>query len=697
MNESMYNKISEVCELLVNKRTSPPFFQQRVERCINVSKPNGYAQCPTSHIIKLKNPENRNDIQRGLKVCCSNAFNNEYVIKGGELIFKFNPLISMIKYQDEYCAECCEQLCKEDKIICCAHCQLRKFCSESCKIKALTNWHEIECEFMKYLEGELILKPENNNLNFEPTEIDIGFVDNLISILLLAFRLLIKLSIGDSCQLELILNLSDHIELFDDWLNKKPVSNEHDELFELTRDKIGKLMIEYFEDKKLNFNKKLEKQKFKDINKYGIYRLIFLIFINCTTKQDSYGDNIGLMFDPLFSMINHNCEPNATVIWGSNNEVLIKSLNDINCTDEITINYSSSTIPIEMRQMSLMKSNFFICECRLCSYELDKGDPTLPVDCNNCGYHVSGFRLCKFNEFETNIEKLSPSKKVSFSKQCQNCESEVEISKVFIMYKTLMIHIKYITKVDNLELLFNWIGETETLSIMTQDTMSETVSLFKQAIGVIPVRSWPMLKLIGLLRVFQKEVNGGTLNLIRLTLIGVFIGESSLGKRMELKPREGGLYHEVCVTAMSYLANEYKSNREAMNIDLFVLISKSVVFMSMIGYEIMIKKYSNGTENGVKQKVPIMEEIKMLGRDANQLIKRVKPEAFIRETSNYEMISTISEFAEHMSIGMKVHFSPIEVTNARDFGIKITGNACAIKWKRNYSSRKRCEWMNELI
>lgn len=695
MNESAYNKIYQVCELLVSRRTPPPIFQLRVEECINVHEENGYAQCPIEHKIKLKNPENFNDNQRGLKVCCDNAFNKTCVIEGGNLIFKFKPLISMIKYQDEYCAECCNHLGKVTTDICCSNCQLRKFCSETCKMKAKLNWHDLECEFMKYLEQELILKPENKD-QLEPTEIDVGFIDNIISILLTVFRLLIQLSKGDSCQIELVLNLSDHIEPFENWLNGSiEKTSEYNDLFEITKNKMGKLIVGFFEGNKLKFNEQLGREKFKVINEYGLYRVFFLIYINCTTMQDSYGDNIGLMFDPLFSMINHSCEPNATIIWGSKNEVLIKALNDINCADEIFINYSFNNLPIEMRQLSLKKSFFFQCECKMCKAEINLGDPMLPVDCDKCGYHMSGFRLCNFNEFKTNGSK-SQARRVSFSKQCQNCDNEVQITKAFEMYRKVFSHIKYITKINDLSLLFDWIGDTETLSVMTEDTMSETVSLFKKASGVISVRSWPMGKLINLLRVFNKETNSGCLNIIRLTLIGVLIGEGSI-ETSKFKAREGNLFHEVCVASMSYLAKEYSTNREGIDVELFVLIGQSVVFMTMMGYEFMITKYYDECKKGTKVKVPIMEEIKLMGKDANHLIKKVKPEAFIRKTSDIEILRTMDAFAERMSIDIDMNFPPIEFLHSVEFGIEMERIKGALDKKKAYDSRGRFEWLNEII
>lgn len=695
MNEATYKKIQQGCELLVTRRTPSPIFQQRLEQTINGVEANGYAQCPSSHIIRLKNPGSRNDIKRGLKVCLENAFMQKYAVEEGDMLFKFKPLISIIKYQDEYCAECGKNLGESTEVESCIHCSLRKFCTETCKMRAMVSWHDLECDFMRYLEQELVLKPTNKDQQ-EPNEGDVGFVESLVTVLLTVFRLLLKLSEGDSGTIELVLNMSDHMSKFESWLAGESKESEHDELFELTKNKMAKLMAGYFASKRFMFNKGCDSPKYREMNIYGIYRAFLIVFINSTGISDSYGDTIGMMFDPLFAMINHSCDPNTTIVWGPQNQVMIKALKYITPAEEITINYSPSTIPIEMRQMCLLRSFFFRCECPLCQCDTELGDPTLPVDCDKCGFHVSGFRLHKFFDIETKGAVLS-SRNVSVSKQCPNCDGNIEISQVFHMYGKLLFHIKFITKVKNVELLFDWVGETETLSVMTPDMMLETASLFKQAYGLVPVRSWPMLKLIGLLRVFQKEINIGSLNLIRLTLLGVLVGESSFERKSKLRVRSGNQYHEMCVVCMGYLAKEYSTNREHMNVDLFVVVGRAIVCMAMVGYECMMAQYGDSLCPGSKTHVPIMEEMKQMGKDANRLIKKVRPETYMRKTTIDEIAKTIGKFAERMSMSTEMHLPTTEFPNAGDFGIIVTGKACAQQRCKRFCRGISTEWVNSLI
>lgn len=99
----------------------------------------------------------------------------------------------------------------------------------------------------------------------------------------------------------------------------------------------------------------------------GVLSEHFFLFIPIVSS--SYGSTIGLMFDPVFSMINHSCDPNARVIFGLSSDVRAKSLRKIRCSEELTVSYVDNKIPLDLRARSLKKSFLFACKGDLCARE----------------------------------------------------------------------------------------------------------------------------------------------------------------------------------------------------------------------------------------------------------------------------------------------------------------------------------------
>lgn len=76
-------------------------------------------------------------------------------------------------------------------------------------------------------------------------------------------------------------------------------------------------------------------------------------------------DPLGIMLDPIFSHINHSCDPNAYIMMDGP-EIAIRTLKPIKKDEEIYMSYVDSTFPYSRRQSELKSRWFFNCKCSKC-------------------------------------------------------------------------------------------------------------------------------------------------------------------------------------------------------------------------------------------------------------------------------------------------------------------------------------------
>ncbi|KAI9728269.1 MAG: hypothetical protein M1834_007762 [Cirrosporium novae-zelandiae] len=103
-----------------------------------------------------------------------------------------------------------------------------------------------------------------------------------------------------------------------------------------------------------------------------VMEIVGKTLVNTLTLVTPTYDPIGLCLDPLVSLINHSCRPNAVISF-SGPRLSIRSIAPIKKDEQITISYIDCTEPFKRRQHELTSKYFFTCKCKECILK-DKGD-----------------------------------------------------------------------------------------------------------------------------------------------------------------------------------------------------------------------------------------------------------------------------------------------------------------------------------
>jgi hypothetical protein len=77
------------------------------------------------------------------------------------------------------------------------------------------------------------------------------------------------------------------------------------------------------------------------------------------------GIHFGIGFDPLICTTNHSCDPNASLAFNQP-RYEIRALKTINAGEEIFIQYTEPTNPLNVRQAQLKAEYLFTCQCTKC-------------------------------------------------------------------------------------------------------------------------------------------------------------------------------------------------------------------------------------------------------------------------------------------------------------------------------------------
>lgn len=88
------------------------------------------------------------------------------------------------------------------------------------------------------------------------------------------------------------------------------------------------------------------------------------------------------------SMVNHDCLPNARVIFNTEGDVIVKAKKSIAKGQPITITYCSLLTNTETRLKKLQSSKFFKCTCDLCTDMTEKGTFMSALLCPKCKGHL---------------------------------------------------------------------------------------------------------------------------------------------------------------------------------------------------------------------------------------------------------------------------------------------------------------------
>ena len=119
----------------------------------------------------------------------------------------------------------------------------------------------------------------------------------------------------------------------------------------------------------------------RNLHKYEVFmlkllhHLVYVMIHNAqpvrtliTEPGKLFWEKMGLSLNPSFSLVNHNCDPNA-FIFNMENQVLLVAASHIEEGEEICISYVPSylELPLEQREYHLLKNYEFQCDCLACT------------------------------------------------------------------------------------------------------------------------------------------------------------------------------------------------------------------------------------------------------------------------------------------------------------------------------------------
>lgn len=122
------------------------------------------------------------------------------------------------------------------------------------------------------------------------------------------------------------------------------------------------------------------------LDKEDLKKIIYTFLINQFTSINEYREYNGLALDFMFSLINHSCNPNTTMIYnthrntGNKPKYEVIATRDITQNEEIFITYTYSSMPRDIRSIELERRYFFKCRCSRCK----KLDPYFSYQCHQC-------------------------------------------------------------------------------------------------------------------------------------------------------------------------------------------------------------------------------------------------------------------------------------------------------------------------
>ena len=83
-------------------------------------------------------------------------------------------------------------------------------------------------------------------------------------------------------------------------------------------------------------------------------------------------------------MVNHNCLPNARIVFDSQGKANLLAKRDIKKGEHLTITYCTLLTNTPTRVEKLKKSKFFTCQCQLCHDPQEKGTFMSALICPKC-------------------------------------------------------------------------------------------------------------------------------------------------------------------------------------------------------------------------------------------------------------------------------------------------------------------------
>ncbi|NXD70539.1 SMYD3 methyltransferase, partial [Eolophus roseicapillus] len=95
------------------------------------------------------------------------------------------------------------------------------------------------------------------------------------------------------------------------------------------------------------------------------FALFLQVTCNCFTISNGEMQDVGVGLYPSMSLLNHSCDPNCVIVF-EGYQLLLRSVQEIQIGEELTISYIESLMPTSERQKQLMRQYCFECDCLLC-------------------------------------------------------------------------------------------------------------------------------------------------------------------------------------------------------------------------------------------------------------------------------------------------------------------------------------------
>ncbi|KAK0074143.1 hypothetical protein PV326_012692, partial [Microctonus aethiopoides] len=280
-------------------------------------------------------------------------------INAGETIMVHTSYATVIdsKFSHKYCWNCCKRAWSG---IPCHKCVEVIYCNETCRDKAWSEHHEIECEVMS------VLTRERTNLHD-----------------LLALRLTLK-AYKESGSLKKLQEKIREIDAIKDPILKFFTNNRFDHtkyesVYSLWRDrksgfhtalKVSVILYsltattDIVGEKILNFKQLLNNEGATFI---GRLILVNLEIASMNAAKLSVDDNAGYALDPLWSLFNHSCDP-ETINFTSGNIMSLTAFQRLEKGQQVSINYGRAFFYADLLDRRVLHLSFnFECECIACN------------------------------------------------------------------------------------------------------------------------------------------------------------------------------------------------------------------------------------------------------------------------------------------------------------------------------------------
>ena len=120
----------------------------------------------------------------------------------------------------------------------------------------------------------------------------------------------------------------------------------------------------------------------------------------------------------MMAMVNHSCDPNCRVYWGSSDTLVLETRRAVRAGEELTITYCCGLLGTPARQAKLLRTKGFQCRCERCQEPGERGTNMGGINCTKCGQGVILPSLA-----------TSPTSPLSWACECGFTPNTVKVSK----------------------------------------------------------------------------------------------------------------------------------------------------------------------------------------------------------------------------------------------------------------------------